>query len=166
MLPEVTKETIKKVRFPVFRLYSDEVVYFNKVLYLGDKILDDRNFSSTTLGARRLQIDKKNLYTLRECAFDFISMIRAGYRHFIDTNGKAFTYRKTKVCTVKSYLIEKVENKNHYSTLKVKGLSRVFLVPRPPPAGYPWASIIFFDRFPWEVLSFSEEKQPEQKRLI
>jgi hypothetical protein len=166
MLPEVTKDTIKKVRFPVFKLRSDELRFYKNILYCEDKIVDDKSVEGSSLGVRRLRVNSKELYPLRDCAFDFLSMIRAGYKHFIDSNGKAFTYRKTKSCKIRSYRIDRVEHKDHYSTLKVKGLSKVFILPRPPPAGYFWANIIFFDRFPWEVLSFSEEKQPEKRRLI
>ena len=95
MLPEITKKTIHIVTFPVYKLLSDELTYYDKVTYCQDKIVDDRTQIGETLGQRRLHIPKEKLYPLNYTAIDFLSMIKANYRHFIDTKGRAFSYRKT-----------------------------------------------------------------------
>ena len=166
MLPEVTKNTLYKITFPVYKLLSDELTYYDKKLYCHDKIVDDRAQIGETLGQRRLHIPKKDLYKLKYSALDFISMVRANYRHFIDTKGKAFSYRKTKAVKIRSYKVKNLKQYDYFTKMEVRGLSKAFYLPRPPPVGYSWANIIFVDNFPWEILSFSEEKQPEFKRLI
>lgn len=166
MLPEITKKTIHIVTFPVYKLLSDELTYYDKVTYCQDKIVDDRTQIGETLGQRRLHIPKEKLYPLNYTAIDFLSMIKANYRHFIDTKGRAFSYRKTKASKIRSFKIKNVKYYDHFTKMEVRGLSKAFYLPRPPPAGYPWANIMFIDNFPWEVLSFSEEKQPEIRRFI
>lgn len=166
MLPEVTKDTIYRVTFPVFKLNSDEIQYFKGVTSCQGKVVDDINLPGENLGQRRVHIDKELRYKLDYCATDYITMLQANYRHFIDTKGKTFSYKKTKACKIKSYKIVSIKNADYFSLLKVRGLSKVFEIHRPPPAGYSWASVIFLGDFPWQILEFSEERLPDKKRLI
>lgn len=165
MLPEITEKHIRNVAFPVFKLDSDELTYYKDKLYCQGKVVDDRLAPGKSLGVRRLYV-KEPLYPLTHMAPDFITMIQARYRHFIDSKGRPFSYKKTKYCKVKSHKIKEIIYRDTFSVVKLKGIKTTFNVRRPPPAGCTWAGVIYSGDFPWEILEFSEEAQPTYKRKI
>jgi hypothetical protein len=165
MLPEITWKNIRNVNFPVYKLGTDDLHYYNGILFAEGKVIDDRNMSYETIGKRRLSI-KEELYPLRYVAFNYIDLINAGYRHFIDNRGRAFSYRKSKYCTVKSLKVEKIKYKDEYSTVVLKGCSNEFKVWRPPQDGLTWAGVIYIDKFPWEIIEYTESKKKSYKRMI
>lgn len=165
MLPEITKKDVKNIVFPVYKLDTDDIKFYKGVLYCGTKIIDDRNQAGRTIGVRRAQV-KEDLYPLNYMAIDYIMMIQAKYKHFIDTEGKAFTYIKTKFYTVKCHKIEKITPLYSYSLVKVKGVSKQFTVIRPPPDGAVWACIIYIKNEPWAILEYAYEKLAPYKRKL
>jgi hypothetical protein len=166
MLPEINWKYIKNVAFPVFKLRSSEVHYYRGVLYIENKIIDDRNLEGDTLGKRRLKILEEEKYYLKGAALDFVGLLQANHRHFITNKGQAFTYIKKKRCKVKSFKIKDVLHKDSFSVVKLEGIKLDFSVARPPPLGYLWASVIFINEFPWEIIEYSENKLVPYIRMI
>ncbi|MGY8867503.1 MAG: hypothetical protein ACKVJK_18030, partial [Methylophagaceae bacterium] len=63
----VTYSNLHKVEFPVFPIGSSNWTFTDGLLYLDNELLDDKNMSGKTLGARRIQTPFKSLYTLKKC---------------------------------------------------------------------------------------------------
>ena len=57
--------SIPKITFPVFLLDSENWEEYDGILFLDNKVLDDRNQEGKTLGARRMQTPHKNLQELK-----------------------------------------------------------------------------------------------------
>jgi hypothetical protein len=166
MLPEITWKAIRNVAFPVFKLNSDEVHYYEGILYCQDKIIDDRNMPGNTIGIRRLHIPKEDLYRLNRSAFDFMALLQAKHRHFIDNKGRAFSYTKIKRVLVENKKIEKIIHRDSCSIVKIRGIKSDLIVRRPPPAGFYWAGVVFIDGFPWEIIEYAENQRPSYIRMI
>ena len=165
MLPEITWKNIRNVAFPVYKLKSDELHYYQGILFSDNKIIDDRNIPKETIGQRRLFI-KEDLHPLTQTAFSFVDLINSGFRHFVDNRGRAFSYRKSKVCEVKSLEIKIIKYKGKFSTVKLKGCQTEFKVWRPPEEGLCWAGVLYINEFPWEIIEYSESKKKSYKRMI
>ena len=58
----ITYKDIRLVTFPVYALPSGNWYGQDGLLFLDDKILDDKNMKGVNLGMRRLQTPHKNLY--------------------------------------------------------------------------------------------------------
>lgn len=165
MLPEITWKNLKNIEFPIYKLNSDEIHYYQGILYCQNKVIDDRNLPGNTIGLRRLQ-SKDDLYSLKQTALDVTDMLNANYRHFIDNKGRAFSYKKTKWCTVKSFKITKIIHKEICSIVKIRGSSATFVVRRPPQEGVSWAGIIVIDKYPWKLLEYTYYEKPSYIRMI
>jgi hypothetical protein len=165
MLPEINWKLIRNITFPIYKLNTDELHYYRGILYVNDLVIDDRNIKEDTLGKRRLHI-KEKLYPLNNAGVDFLSLLQAKHRHFIDTKGLAFSYVKTMYCQVKSHKIEKITGRDYASTIKVKGITNEFILRRPPTVGLSWAGVVYIGQFPWEILEYTQEWKPSFKRKI
>ena len=58
----ITYNTIHNLEFPIFLLDSGNWELADGILFLDGQVLDDRNQSGATLGARRLQSPFNDLY--------------------------------------------------------------------------------------------------------
>jgi len=165
MLPNVTYKNLKNVSFPVYVLPSDEVDFIDGLLLFENKVIDDRNMPGDTLGKRRLQTPHKLLRFKKLCP-NLAAMLASKGTNFIDTRGNAFRYNKTKYVSLKCKKIKKVQRKEVASILWAVGVDTPFAIPRPPPAGNTWVSILYFGDYPWQLYEYSETKLPDRRKKI
>ena len=159
-------KNINKVRFPVYVLPTGNWDRRDGLLFLDDKIVDDKNMSGDTLGIRRLQTPQKNLFTLDKQIEDFRGMIKSKESHFIDTNGTPFIYEKSEFCKLKYYRIKRVIPRGDNSILKLDGVNSSFAIPRPPAEEMRYAGLLHFGELPWVLYEYSEEPKKDTRRKV
>lgn len=162
----ITYKSIKKVSFPIFILPSENWYEKDGLLYMNNRLIDDRNMPGDTLGKRRIQTPFRNLLPLRKSLGTHIGILKQTSKYFIDSKGRPFIYEKTKTCALRYYKIKEVERKDTASVLKVRGISFPFKVPRPPYGDIPWAGILHLGDKPWLLYEYSSEKLPDTRRKV
>jgi hypothetical protein len=165
MLPVLNyKQVLRNIVFPVYVISSEETSYEDGLLFIGGKIVDDRNQSGDTIGKRRL-VSPHPLGKLGKICFTFIEMLDSKSTKFIDTCGRAFEYKKTKMLPVVSYRINKKISRETFTQLFLKGVNCVYTVPRYP-TSEEWAQIFVYDNLPWKLYSLSDNKVETFRRKI
>jgi hypothetical protein len=162
----ITYKTVNKVQFPVFLLNSSNWSAIDGILFLDDKILDDKNQSGNTLGARRVQTAYKNLFLLKYMVVSHNGLLKQSTRYFIDNKGMPFIYEKTKFAKLHYLKIKKVQLKETAVLICVKGYNASFTAPRPPTVGYDWAGILHLNGLPWMLYEFSETKLKDTRKKV
>lgn len=157
---------INKVRFPIYVLPTGNWDRRDGLLFLDDKIVDDKNMSGDTLGMRRLQTPHKNLFSLKNQIDNFRGMVKSREKHFIDTNGIPFIYEKTEFCKLKYYRIKRVIQKDTSSLLKLDGVKSAFVIPRPPAEEMRYAGILHYGELPWVLYEYSEDRREDTRRKV
>lgn len=164
MLPSLEyKKVLRTVKFPVYIISSDEVTYEDGLLCANGRVLDDRNQEGGTLGQRRLKTPHK-VARLGKTCFTFIEMLDSKRTKFIDTKGKVFEYKKTKMLTVKSFKISKKISRDTYTLLRLNGVNSGFPVPRYP--NEEWAQVLIYNNVPWRLYSLSYDFVENFRRKI
>ena len=94
--------------------------------------------------------------------------IHDGFRYVIDidSNGKYFRWIKNKKCNLISHKIDKVEKRDIATLIWVDSIPFPFFVKRPPEARLHYASVLYMDKQPSILYSFSETKQKKTWRKI
>lgn len=165
MLPELNyKQILRNCRFPVYIIASQETSYADGLLFLNGKVVDDRNQSGDTIGKRRLTTEHP-VGPLGKACFTFIEMLESKGNKFIDSNGRAFYYKKSKFVPIVSYRINKKFAKDTYTVLFLKGVNCPYIIPRYPHVE-DWAQIFVYDNLPWRLYSLSEQKVDTFRRKI
>ena len=162
----ITYKHLKNVEYPAYKIDADNIELCDGLLFLDGQIVDDRNMPGKTLGLRRLQSPMKGLYELKKAVIDPVSMIRNPAGSYIDSLGRIFTYTKTRAVPLKYSIIRKVDKKETYSLVWVKGINFPYTVKRPPVPGNTWAGILYVDGHPWLLYSYATEKQKDTWRKI
>lgn len=162
----VTYSNLHKVEFPVFPIGSSNWTFTDGLLYLDNELLDDKNMSGKTLGARRIQTPFHSLYTLKKCIETPVGILKQTKNTYIDNKGTPFIYSKTKMVPLKYYSIERVVRKETASVLWLKGISYPFAVPRPPLPEFAWAGILHLNNAPWVLYEYSENKESDTRRKV
>lgn len=163
----ITYSKISQISFPVFKLAKFNWREEDGLIFLGDKILDDRNQPGETLGIRRLQTPHKNLYRMRCCIDNHLGIIKQiGDPFYVDNKGLIFIYKKTLNCKLHYHEITKVERRDVASLIRVKGVRQPFTVPRPPTHGALWAGVLYLHGLPWMLYEYSEEKKKSTTRKV
>ena len=93
--------SIPKITFPVFLLDSENWEEYDGLLFLDNKVLDDRNQSGKTLGARRMQTPHRNLHMLKHMVEYPNGLLKQRTKYFIDNSGRPFIYEKTTMLPLK-----------------------------------------------------------------
>ena len=158
--------SIPKITFPVFLLDSENWEEYDGILFLDNKILDDRNQQGKTLGARRMQTPHKNLHELKHMVEYPNGLLKQRTKYFIDNRGRPFIYEKTTMLPLKYLKISKVDLKGSATLIRVKGHNAPFTVPRPPEVGYTWAGILHMKGLPWMLYEYSETKLKDTRRKV
>ena len=158
--------SIPKITFPVFLLYSENWEEYDGILFLDNKVLDDRNQEGKTLGARRMQTPHKNLQELKYMVEYPNGLLKQRTKYFIDNSGRPFIYEKTTMLPLKYLKISKVELKDTATLIRVKGYNAPFTVPRPPEVGFTWAGILHVQGLPWMLYEYSETKLKDTRRKV
>lgn len=148
-------KNISSIQFPIFALRSDEWRRKDGVLFLEDKVLDDTNCEGTTLGVRRVQCGRDDLYKLAKAYKDLPSMLLSKKRLFIDSNGVPFRYKKTVNAKLKYHLIKRIDKKETLSVVYLKGILHGFPIPRPPYGDAVYARIVYYQGCPWYLFDFA-----------
>ena len=71
-----------KIKFPVFVVHTDEIMFVDGILWIENQVLDDTNMKGETLGMRRIQTPMTSIYPLK-------SMIK-NIRAYLDHQGKYY----------------------------------------------------------------------------
>ena len=158
--------SIPKITFPVFLLDSENWEEYDGILFLDNKVLDDRNQEGKTLGARRMQTPHKNLQELKYMVEYPNGLLKQRTKYFIDNSGRPFIYEKTTMLPLKYLNISKVELKDTATLIRVKGYNAPFTVPRPPEVGFTWAGILHVQGLPWMLYEYSETKLKDTRRKV
>ena len=157
---------IPSITFPVFLLPSGNWEEYDGLLFLDNNVLDDRNQTGETLGARRMQTPHRNLHFLKHMVSHPNGLVKQRTKYFIDNSGKPFIYEKTTMLPLKYLKISKVELKDSATLIRVKGFNAPFTVPRPPEVGYTWAGILHIKGLPWMLYEHSETKLKDTRRKV
>ena len=159
-------KNIHKLVFPVFLLDSGNWDTADGLLYLNGLLLDDKNQSGKTLGARRVQTPHSGLYDLKKMVSSPNGLLKQSTKYFIDNVGRPFIYEKTLMLPLKYLKINKVVRKDTAALIWVKGHNAPFTVPRPPEVGYTWAGILHIRNLPWMLYEYSEKKLKDTRRKV
>ena len=81
-----------KIKFPIWVLNSDNIWEQDGIIFIDEKVLDDRNQKGDTIGKRRLQTPLKNLFNLKFQIDDYIGLIKHRGKNYIDSSGKYIYY--------------------------------------------------------------------------
>ena len=166
MLPEITYKQIRNVEFPIFVIPKGELYFKDGLLFVNNKVLDDKNMPGETLGIRRLQTPHK-LKRLTTSVYDLESLIASAKLNFIDNRGRIFRYKKTRFLEVKYHKIKSVQLLETYTVLSVHGIPSKYILRRPPQDGEEWAGILYIsDRYPWALYNLSPRYLPSSKKKV
>lgn len=154
------------VEYPIFLLPSGDWELHDGLLFLGEKIVDDKNKEGRTLGARRMQTAHKNILPLKKMITSYNGVLKQGTKYFIDNVGKPFVYEKTHFAQLKYLRIKKVEKKDMASLVWVQGHNTPFTVPRPPEVGMLWAGVLHLHGLPWVLYEYSETKLKDSRKKV
>lgn len=162
----VTFKTINKVQFPVYELPSSNWYVTDGLLYLEDKILDDKNMAGETLGQRRIQSPHKNILPIKNQIKNIRGLLKTNCKSFIDSKGMPFIYEKTEFCKLKYYRIKNISKKDTFSLLWLKDVKQPFVIPRPPEDNIQYAGLLHFGELPWILYNYSENKEKPTRRKV
>ena len=144
-------KSIQKLKFPLYALPSDNFDVIDNVCFVDNKAVDDLNMSGNSIGIRRIQSKRKDLYQLKNPLFNIGDLIKSRKKHLVSSCGKMFTYEKTGFQKLKYLPIKRFELRGTYTFVHVRGVSIPFEISRPP-ADYnsiPWVRILYYGDFPW-----------------
>jgi len=162
----LTYSNLNKIRFPVYEMPSDNWSKADGLLFLDDKIVDDKNMSGDTLGIRRVQTEHRNLLELKRQYDTFAGLLKNSDKNFIDTNGIPFSYEKSQWCKLKYYRIKKISRKDSFSLIYLDGVKTPFKVPRPPAEEIRYAGVLHYGKLPWTLYEYSETPLKDTRRKV
>ena len=162
----ITYKTFGHITFPAFLLPSSDWEEQDGLLFIENKLVDDKNMKGKTLGIRRLQTPFKELLPLKGSVSDALGLIKQRKNYFIDNDGTPFLYEKTRSASLKYYKIRKVERKNSASVVWLKGINFPFKIPRPPTADTSWAGVLHLSGIPWMLYEYSEFEKSDTRRKV
>ena len=162
----ITYRDIKLVAFPVYALPSGNWYGQDGLLFLDDKILDDKNMKGANLGIRRLQTHHKNLYPIKYKIHELVGILKSSKKHFIDSKGRPFEYEKVDFLRLSYYKIDRIDNLTKVSRLHLKNVKKPFIVPRPPPPEIQYAGVLHNGARPWLLYNYSETKLKDTRRKV
>lgn len=150
----VTYKELHKVNFPVFPLRSSDWHIHDGVVFLEGKVVDERNMPGKTIGIRRLQCGRRDLYPLKKAVLDIQGLLRIRRPAFVDDKGKLFSYLKTYSSKLSCYRIKEIEKKEVASLLWLYGCVEPITIKRPPPPEVVWARILHIGNSPWLLYDY------------
>ena len=140
---------------------------FDGVLKAEGLVLDERNMPGKTLGLRRLQCGRSDLYPLKKAVLNRVNLIKSRKSLFIDNYGTIVRYEKTKYLPLKHFHIERIEGKGgSFSLVWCYNCNCPFKIPRPPIDDYEWCRILTFNGFPWILYDFVSNKGSDTRRKV
>ena len=163
---EIDLTYLKDIIFPVFavRLNGSDIHFEDGLVFVGDRVLDDKNQKYPMLGMRRLH-SPHACYPLKRGCENLKDLIQSKDRVFIDSAGKIFKYTKTKYCKVESFRLKKVISQEFFSILVLPRNIR-FKVARPPSPLINWVNVVMYKQTPLIIYDYSVEQEPTRRRKI
>ncbi len=155
-----------KIRFPAYPLDDSNWIITDGVVFYRGLVLDERNMPGKTLGTRRLQCVRKDLFPLKRAVTDTTGILQSRRKNFITCTGKLFTYEKTLTVPLKSYKIKDVDLKGEASLLWLHGVNTPMTIPRPPDPNYKWARVLELNSAPWLLYDYTKERQKLTHRKV
>ncbi len=155
-----------KIKFPIWVINSDNIWEQDGIIFIDDKVLDDRNQKGDTVGKRRLQTPLKNLFNLKFQIDDYIGLIKHRGKNYVDSGGKHIYYEKTKYTPLKCHKIMRVEDHLLSSTVWLKDITFSFKVKRPPTSRKSWAQVLYLNGLPWLIYDYLEQKVEDTRRKV
>ena len=155
-----------RIQFPVFEIHTDNVEEIDGILWIDDQVLDDKNMSGETLGARRLETPMKSIYPLRYMIDDIIGVLKHRGKNFIDSNGYVFTYEKTDTLQIKYHKILRKVKKGVCAVVWLKDCPFAFTEKSPPPPEVTWAGVLYRNDIPWKIYNYSDKKEKDTWRKV
>lgn len=159
---------LEKISFPAFILPCSNWQNLDGLIYVDNRIVDDRNMPGATLGARRLQSPHKPyMIRLSRSVYSLSALIKMdSFTSYIDNNGVLFTYQKSAMSKLKYYKIKRVDLKDTASLLWLEGVKKPFKIPRPPSPEMSWAGILHLGGLPWILYEYSEDYKADTVRKV
>ena len=84
---------LTKIKFPVYKLPNSNWELVDGLLFLDNKVLDDKNQPGKTLGIRRAQTSF-DLFPLKHSISSLAGILKQNDKTFIDTEGTPFLFIK------------------------------------------------------------------------
>ena len=162
----ITYKDLNLITFPVYALPSGNWYSQDGLVFLDNKILDDKNMLGSNLGLRRLQSPHTNLFPIKYKVRDLTGIIKSSKKHFIDSMGALFEYEKIDFLRLSYYKIERIENLTKVSRLHLHRVKKPFIVPRPPPPEIQYAGVLHSGIRPWLLYDYSETKLKDTRRKV
>lgn len=162
---ERTIKSLHKVNYPVYKV-DQEPITVDGLTFVGGNIVDDRNISARTLGARRL-LSPHPLYKLLRHRGDVIELIKdtAGTRSwYIDNLGSYFTYKRTSLQKLVCHKINDIIYKDFYSLIILEGINFPVVVNRPPVGSF--AQILYYKDLPWKLYNIMYEWEKLTRKKV
>lgn len=145
---------------------SDNWYSVDGLLYVDEKLVDDKNMSGDTLGKRRLQTYFRELLPLPRAADNITAMVKQPGGPYIDTTGKCFIYEKTKFGKIRYHKIKDIDYRGNLCVLRVRGIKSAFTIPRPPKPGFTWVGILYLNGLPWILYEYAKKGLPSMRRKV
>lgn len=164
----ITYQDYHKLKFPLYPLNSNNWYSADGVLFLDGRILDETKMPGKTLGIRRLQSRRtaEELHPLKKAIFNVQGLLQAKTKHFIDCNGKPFTYEKTLSSKLKCYKIKRIERKNTLSLLWLYGMNYPISIDRPPMNNPQWVRMLHKGAEPWLLYDYVSQPVKDTYRRV
>ena len=155
-----TIKTIKKLRFPLYPLPNNNWYEQDGIVFIDNQVVDDLNRPGESIGLRRLQSNRDDLFKLRNPVFTIKDLIRFKHLNFISSCGKPFTYEKTGFQQLKYHFIDKFDLRDTFTFVWLRGISVPLEIARPPsnPDEADWARVLYYKGFPWMLYDFSKHE--------
>ena len=104
--------------FPVYslpkvyeKIWEKYNVTYMETIY-GTYVLDNKNMDGDTVGKRRLQINNSQLYRPRHVYYNIPQFLHSKTNVFMDSLGRVFKYKKTKMVPLKYHKIKSIHRLN------------------------------------------------------
>jgi hypothetical protein len=150
---------IKTIKFPVFKLPSTDWYKTDGVLFIDDNlVLDDTNMPGKTLGVRRLQCGRTDLYKLRGAHLKFHDMLTSKRKIFIDNKGTPFIYERTVHSPLVFHRVKRIEPKESASIIWLEGVPYPFSLEHPPYGEANWARVLYYKGGPWMIYDYAKTR--------
>lgn len=162
----ISYRSIKSIKFPVFVVPSANWLQADGLVFVDEQLIDDKNMPGETLGIRRMQTPHRELLKLRKALVDLNGILKQRTNTFIDSEGRLFIYEKTLMCKLKYIKITEVILKEVACVLRLEGVRKPFIVPRPPLEGMKWAAVLHYHGLPWMLFEYSETKLKDTRRKV
>ena len=155
-----------KIKFPIFVLHTDNIMFVDGILWIENQVLDDTNMKGETLGMRRIQTPMTSIYPLKSMIKSIRAYLEHQGKYYIDSTGRWFRKIKNTKAELKYHKIRRVDQRIVTSVLWIKGCPYPFDIDRPLAASEVWAGMLYRDGAPWLLYDTSHEKKKDSWRKI